>query len=192
MTDPYESDVGLIDTVPLEPPGAYPDSATDCGVFVAESLNSNAAVRVPPVVGAKVMFAVQLLPAARLVPHVFEKMRKSPGSAPPIVRPLIEIALVPLFVSVATFWPPTLPTLTEAQLSELGLADAVPPVVVVEEPPGAYPFRATSCGLGLAESLNSSAADRVPLTVGLNVMFAVQLAPGERFVPQVLEKILKS
>jgi hypothetical protein len=130
---PNERDVGLMLTVPLVPPGAKPDSATVCGVFVAESLKSSVAVRVPPVVGANVIFAEQLAPAARLVPQVFEKIRKSPGSAPASVKPLIVIGVDPLLVNVAVFWPPIPPTFTEAQLKVEGLANALPP----EVPPGA-------------------------------------------------------
>lgn len=120
FTVPNESDVGLIVTLPLVPPGAYPDSATVCGLGVAESSKFSVAVRVPLTVGANVMFAVQLAPAARLAPHVFEKILKSCGSTPVIATLLIEIELVPLFVSVATFWPPTEPMLTEAQLRLVG------------------------------------------------------------------------
>ncbi|HEY1577537.1 MAG TPA: hypothetical protein VGF82_10755 [Terracidiphilus sp.] len=188
LTDPNENEVGLMVTLPLDPPGAKPDRATVCGELVAESLKVSVAVRVPPVVGLKVMFAVQLAPAARLVPQVLLYMRKSPGFAPLSVTPLIVMEFDPLLVNVATFCPPIPPTLTEAQLSDVGLADAVPPDV----PPGAKPERATVCGLGVAESLKFSVAVRVPLAVGLNVMLAVQLAFAARLVPQVLLNILKS
>lgn len=69
---PNEREVGLIVTDPPEPPGANPDSATVCGEFVAESVKLSVAERVPLVVGAKAMFAVQLAPAAKLVVQVFE------------------------------------------------------------------------------------------------------------------------
>ena len=72
FTEPNDMDVGLTETDPLEPPEPSPVSATICGEFVAESLKSNVAVRVPFAVGAKTMFAVQLAPAARLDAHVFE------------------------------------------------------------------------------------------------------------------------
>jgi hypothetical protein len=70
FTDPYERDVGLTVTLPLVPPGANPESATVCGEFVAESVKLRVAVSVPPVTGAKATLAVQLAPAARLLPHV--------------------------------------------------------------------------------------------------------------------------
>jgi hypothetical protein len=70
FTDPNERDVGLTVTLPLVPPGAKPESATVCGEFVAESAKLSVAVRVPLVTGAKATLAVQLAPAARLLPHV--------------------------------------------------------------------------------------------------------------------------
>ena len=70
FTDPNERLVGLMLTLPLVPPGAYPERATVCGEFVAESVKLRVAVKVPLVVGAKATFAVQLAPAARLLPHV--------------------------------------------------------------------------------------------------------------------------
>jgi hypothetical protein len=70
FTDPNEKEVGLMVTVPLDPPGAYPDNAAVCGEFVAESLKVSVAVRVPLTLGAKMMLAVQLAEAARLVPQV--------------------------------------------------------------------------------------------------------------------------
>lgn len=74
LTLPKEREVGFVVTVPV-PPGAYPDSATPCGELLAESLKASVAVRVPLVVGANATFAVQLAPAARLVPQVFEMIR---------------------------------------------------------------------------------------------------------------------
>lgn len=105
-----------------------------------------------------------------------------------MVTPLIVIAVVPLLVKVAVFWPPMPPTETDAQLNEVGLTEAFPPDV----PPGAKPDNAAVCGLGVAESLKLSVAVRVPLAAGANVMFAVQLAPAARLVVQVFEKTLKS
>lgn len=72
LTDPNERELGPIVTEPLDPPEPSPVSATACGEFVAESLKLSVAVRVPLAVGAKRMFAVQLAPAARLDPQVFE------------------------------------------------------------------------------------------------------------------------
>ena len=72
--EPNEREVGLIVTVPLVPV-PVPDNDTVCGVLVAESLKFNVAVRVPLVVGANAMLAVQLADAARLVPHVLLEIK---------------------------------------------------------------------------------------------------------------------
>ena len=48
------------------------------------------------------------------------------------------IEVDPLLVSVAAFCAPMPPTVTDAQLSDVGLTEALPPVV----PPGAYPDNA--------------------------------------------------
>ena len=124
-TDTQLREVGLTEALPpVLPPGANPDSATVCGLGVAESLKFNVAVRVPLTVGANVMFAVQLADGARLDPHVLLKILKSCGSAPEIVTLLIEIVVAPLFVSVAAFCPPIPPTFTDAQLRLEGETDA--------------------------------------------------------------------
>ncbi len=69
LTLPNERDVGLMLTVP-EPPVPNPESVTFCGLVLSESVKFRVAVRVPLTVGAKIMFAVQLEDAPRLVPHV--------------------------------------------------------------------------------------------------------------------------
>jgi hypothetical protein len=60
---------GLAVTLPVDA-GAYPVSATVCGLFVAESLKFNVAERFPDAVGAKTMFAVQLAEAVSKLPQV--------------------------------------------------------------------------------------------------------------------------
>ena len=137
FTVPYERETGLMLTVPLELV-PRPESATVCGLGLAESLKFNVAVRVPLAVGLNVMFAVQLADAAKLDPHVFEKILKSPAFVPESVMLLIVIVLLPLFVSVATFCPPMPPTGTDAQLKLVGDTDAA------NAAPGAIPHSATS------------------------------------------------
>jgi hypothetical protein len=100
---------------------------------------------------------------------------------------LIVIAVDPLFVSVAVFCPPIPPTLTETQLREVGLTDALPPEVL---PP--VPDNATVCGLLPAVSETVSAADRVPATEGLNAMETLQEADAARLDPHVLLLMTKS
>jgi len=73
-TDTQLREVGLALTnaFPPELLGAYPESATVCGLGLALSLKFSVAVCVPLTVGAKMMPAVQLADGARLVPQVFE------------------------------------------------------------------------------------------------------------------------
>lgn len=109
--------VGLAATTPLVP---RPERATVCGLLPSESVKFKVAVRVPVAVGPKRMFAVQLAPAASVVPQVLLKMVKSPGFAPVKVMLLILMMAVPGFVSVTTFCPPLDPIATAAQVSLAG------------------------------------------------------------------------
>ena len=70
--DGNPSEVGDTVTEPVEPPGAYPDSATFWGELEAESVKVSEAVRVPPVVGANATFTEQCAPAASVDVQVFE------------------------------------------------------------------------------------------------------------------------
>ncbi len=72
---------GLAETLP---PAAVPCpvNATFCGVLLAESLKFSVALRAPVAVGPKMIFAVQFADAAREVPQVLLKIKKSPGFAP--------------------------------------------------------------------------------------------------------------
>lgn len=94
--------VGLTVTVPVAAV-PLPVSATLCGLPAPLSVNLSVALRAPATVGAKIMFAVQLAEAARLVPHVLLKIVKSPGLVPENAMLLMVMAVVPLFVSVTTF-----------------------------------------------------------------------------------------
>jgi len=134
-----------------------------------------------------VIFAEQLAPAARLEPQVWLKILKSPGFVPASITLLTEIAVVPLFLSTAVFCPPMPPTVTDAQLNELGFTDALPPDVL---PP--VPERATVCGLPLPESETVNVAVRVPLALGLNDTETLQFADAARLDPHVLLEITKS
>lgn len=60
--------------------------------MLAESVNVSEAVRVPVVVGLKMMFAVQLADAARLEPHVLLNTEKSAAFVPviPILLMVID------------------------------------------------------------------------------------------------------
>ena len=128
-TAPQLIEVGETEIEPLpedEPPVPSPETAICCGLPLALSVKLRVAVRVPDAVGLKMMFAVQLAEAARLAPHVLLKTAKSPAFVPVNAMLLMVMAAVPLLVSVATFWPPALPTATLPQVIELGDAVAAP------------------------------------------------------------------
>jgi hypothetical protein len=100
---------------------------------------------------------------------------------------LIVSVVDPLFFRVTAFCAPLFPTATAAHDREVGLTDALPP-----DPPVAPPERETFCGLVPSESLKFKVAVRVPLAVGANKTFTVQLADAASEVPHVLLKIWKS
>lgn len=93
---------GLVVTLPpvLVP---SPDSATVCGLPLPLSAKSSVAVLVPVVVGAKRTLTVQVAEAAKLVPHVFEKISNSPGSAPEKAILLMLMAAELVLDRVTTF-----------------------------------------------------------------------------------------
>ena len=93
-------------------------------------------------------------------------------------------ALLPVFVIVAAFGPPAFPTLTLAQLMEVGDTLTVEPDVVPESVP--RPDSATCCGLLPELSLKFKLAVLVPDAVGLNRTVTVQLAEAARVEPQAL------
>jgi hypothetical protein len=174
--------VGLDVTLPVLP-APEPVSVTLCGLFVAESVKLNVAVRVPVAVGLNTTDAVQLPDAARLVPHVLLEMLKSPAFVPLIATvEIVTDALVPL-ASVAACDALLVPTAVEANVRVVGLAPT---------PPGAKPVSVTTCGLLVAESVKLSVADRFPDSCGANATLAVQLAEAASVVPHVFEEILKS
>lgn len=59
------------------------------------------AVRAPDVVGLNKSVTVQLAEAARLTPHVFAEILKSPGFVPLMATLFMVIDVVPPFFSVA-------------------------------------------------------------------------------------------
>jgi hypothetical protein len=161
-----------------------PDSATVCGLLVAESVKLRVAVRVPSAVGLNTTVAEQFAVAARLAPQVVE-MAKSEAFAP-------LMAMLPMLTAVVR----PLPNITdcEALLDPTTVPAKVRLAGLAATMAGALPrpVRAIVCGLPLSESLKFSSDVRVPVAVGPNTIFAVQLAPAASVVPQVLLKTEKS
>ena len=132
----------------------------------------------------KRMTAEQVPATDRLVPHVVLVRTKSDAFTPVTAMPLIVMGDVLPFDKL---------TETAAELVPSG----VPPNEMVDglaatTPLVPRPERAMVCGLLLSESLKSRTAVRVPVEVGPNIMFAVQLAPAVRVAPHVLLKTVKS
>jgi hypothetical protein len=176
LIDPKASDVGLTVTVPGTTP--VPDSATDCGLLLAESVKRSVAVRVPAALGLNTILAVQLPEAARLVPHVLLEIVKSAAFVPEIATLLIVIDVVSLLLKVTDC--PTLlePTVTAANVRLVGLAETLAE--------GAVPFPDSATVWVPAESLKFNVAVRAPVVVGAKAILAVQLAAAASVAPQVL------
>ena len=140
-------------------------------------------VRVPVVVGVNVTDIVQLLPLpAKVVPH---------GVVPPATAaksPLAPkesdvLAAVPVFLTVTIFAALVVPTVCAANVS---LAGVTVTITVPSEAP--VPDRLTVCGEFVAWSVIAIEPVRVPVVVGVNVTFTVQVPPlaasvvGQAFV----------
>jgi len=182
LIEPKPNVVGLTLTVPGTAP--VPDSATDCGLLLAESVKRSEAVRVPAAVGLNTILAAQLADAVRLVPHVLLKIAKSAAFVPEIAVLLIVIDEASLFVKVTDCAALLEPTAIAANVRFVGLAETLPV--------GAVPFPESAIVWMPAESLKFNVAVRVPVVVGAKTILAVQLADAARVVLQVLLKILKS
>jgi hypothetical protein len=162
-----------------------PLSPIDCGLPVALSVIEIEAVRAPPAVGVKVADTEQFAPAASvagLAGQVFADMAKSPGLAPASTKPAKLIGLLPVFVIVTLCAALVVPLfrVAKVRLVELKLRVKVGACPV--------PLSATLCGLPVASSVKVTAALRVPVAEGVNVILTEQLAPAAtaRVVSQVL------
>jgi hypothetical protein len=81
-----------------------PDSATVAGVSGSSLLTLSVAVREPCPWGAKLTLTVQVVPGSIAAPRQSSELtRKSPGSGPVKVRPVIRSGEPPVFATV-TAW----------------------------------------------------------------------------------------
>jgi len=179
------NEVGLTVALP-EPVAPVPLSATDCGLFVAESVKVSDAVRAPLAVGLNTMEAEQVPAAAKLVLQVLLAMLKSPAFVPEIATLLIVIDELVPFDKVTVCEALLDPTFVLANVRLVGLADTVPLAAVP------VPVSVIVWGLPLAESLKTNVADRAPVACGTNATVAVQLEDAASDDPQVLLLIAKS
>jgi hypothetical protein len=176
--------VGETDAL-LETANPVPASATVWGLLVAESVNLRVAARVPSPVGLNTTTAEQLVEAARLVPQVVAATANSAAFVPVMAMLLIVTGVLSPLASVTDFEPLLDPTAMPAKERLVGLT-----AIVLGAAP--RPVRATVCGLPTSESLKFSVAVRVPMAVGPNTIFTVQLVPAASVEPQVLLKTVKS
>lgn len=161
-----------------------PESATDCGLPLPESVKVSVAERVPDAVGLNSTLAVHEAEAARLVLQVLLARMKSPALVPERATLFTEIeALVPL-LKVAVCVPVVEPTATAPKERLDGVAVTLPPPLLVPVP---VPESATACGLPDPVSVKWRLAVRVPAAVGANRTSTVQLPEAARLLPQVFE-----
>jgi hypothetical protein len=132
FTDTQLSVDGLTDALPPDEVPPVPESATVCGLPLAESATLSVAERDPLVLGLNVTEMLQLAFAARLDPQLLLDMTKSPALLPAMPTLLIVIAELVLLLSVAVSAALLEPTFTEPNENEVGLIVTLP-----LEPPGA-------------------------------------------------------
>jgi hypothetical protein len=116
-------------------PGALPvpDSATVCGLFPAESVNVNVAVRVPGAEGVKVTLTVQLAEPPRLLPHVFPEIAKSAAFGPEMAMLLIAMADVAPLLRTTGCGEAVTPSLVAANVKLAGDTVALVPFPVPDK-----------------------------------------------------------
>lgn len=119
---PNESDEGFTAAV-LAGTMPVPDRKSVAGEWLELSVKITLAWRIPAAVGAKINVAVQLDPAARVVPQVLLTIEKSPGLAPEIEMLRMLIADEPPFVSFTVCEAPSEPTATFCHDTLVGLTN---------------------------------------------------------------------
>ena len=103
-----------------------PVSAACCGLLLALSVRFRVAVRVPVPLGLNSRPIVHDFVDATPAEQPLKLYAKSAALVPVMDMVTAPIAEVPLFVRVATFWPPVLPTATLPQVMDDGEAVAPP------------------------------------------------------------------
>ena len=160
-------------------PSPVPLSAMLCGDPPALSTIVTAAVRAPPVVGAKCPWMLQLAPAARLVPQVFAKA-KDDAFVPVTVMLVIDKVAVPGLVRVTYCDAVADPTASEP--NNRLVADRL------AAEPRPVPVNPMLCGDPEALSVIVTVALREPPVVGSKSPVMLQFAPAATLVPHVFVK----
>src|ERR1043166_1964013 len=151
---------GLNATLGVSTPA--PLRGTLCGDPAASSATAMAALRGPVAAGLKTTDMEQVVPGARVAPHVVAEIVKSPASVPDTaIEPMFAVA-VPGLLTVTVFTALPIPTVWFRNARRVGLK-------VIFGTPMPEPERETVCGEPGALSAMLSAAVRLPAAVGLKV-----------------------
>lgn len=102
-----------------------------CGLPGALSVIDSVPVRVPPWVGLKLTFTMQLAPAARVLPQAVFGGAATRAKSPLTAMLVIETALPPVFLTVTVFGPLVAPTWIFENTKEVGVKVMVPPPLAV-------------------------------------------------------------
>jgi hypothetical protein len=151
-----------------------PEMLRMCGEPEALSLTVKVPGKLAPLLGENVMDTLQLVPAARLEPHV---LVESYSAGERTMLEMVSEAL-PLLVMVTDFAELVVPTPCVPNDSEEGEN--------VSADPKPVPARLTLCGEPTASSVIESVPVRLPIAVGLKVTETVQLAFTASVAPQVV------
>jgi len=162
-------------------PSPVPVKAMLCGDPEALSVIVTAALRAPPVTGAKCPWMLQLAPTATLVPQVFPNANEEASA--PVTAMLVMVSV----------WLPVLVRVTYCDAVAVPIGDEPNERLVVESVTGKacpvpVPLNAMDCGELVALSVMVMAAVKAPVAVGAKCPWIVQLAPTATLVPQLLAK----
>lgn len=102
-----------------------------CGLPGALSVMDSVPVRVPPCVGLKLTFTMQLAPAPSELPQAVFGGAATRAKSPLTAMLVIETALPPVFLTVTVFAPLVAPTWIFENIKEVGVKVMVPPPLAV-------------------------------------------------------------
>jgi hypothetical protein len=154
-----------------------PLKATVCGDPLALSVIVSVPMREPAAIGVKVTEIVQLVPVAKLGPHVLVSA-KSPDAVMDVMVRAAVLELDSVTVCAAL----VVPSIWEAKVRLVG-ESITPGAVTIATVP--VPFKAAVCGEPLALSVMVRVPVRAPVAVGVKVTEMEQVPPIARVEPQV-------
>lgn len=131
-------------------------------------------VRIPTAVGVNVTLIVQLAPAAKLLPQLFDETK-----SPLAVMLVSTRVVVPVFVAATVCGRLVVPTVWLAKFR----------LLVDRDSPGVTPVPLSPIVRGLPAPLSVivTEPERAPAAVGVKVTLIVQLVPGATLEPQLFD-----